>query len=57
MRYKSRKFLVCAGSIVLASALLYINRVTETGWSTVTLAAIAAYCTANVVQKKQESAE
>ena len=57
MRYKSRKFLICAGSIVLASALLYISRVSETGWSTVTLAAIAAYCTANVVQKKQESAE
>ena len=57
MRYKSRKFILCAGSIVLASALLYIGRVTETGWSTVTLAAIAAYCTANVVQKNKENAE
>jgi len=57
MRYKSRKFLICAGSIVLASALLYISRVSETGWSTVTLAAIAAYCTANVVQKNKEIAE
>lgn len=54
MKYRSRKFLLTVGTILLSTGLLCAGKVTESAWSMVILACLGGYYTANVSQKYAE---
>lgn len=56
-RYTSRKFLLAAGTILISSVLVWFGKISDGVFSTIVIAAISAYHTANVYQKKVEKVE
>lgn len=52
MRYGSRKFLLAVAVIASATVLVWFGKIGDGVYSTVLVAAIGAYLTANVAQKK-----
>lgn len=56
-RLLSRKFLLAMASVLSATALVTFARISDGVYSAVMLATIAAYLTANVAQKREETAK
>lgn len=54
-KHLSRKFILALMSVISASVLVYIGSIGDGVYSAVMLSTIAAYLTANVVQKRDEN--